>query len=454
MLYLPLIFICLAGSASFGSTTPDLPKAEELNIILLLVDTFGAEYSGSNNPAIRHTPTIKKLSRQGVNFTNAYAAAPWTMPSVASIFTSHMPSSHKLTQKDHQLRKTHLTLSEHMKAKGFKTFGVVSHVYLGEKYGFSQGFDEYIELISTKYAAHRVITSRKVTNAATGWIDKNLAEGTRSGMFMFVHYFDPHYEYNHHKKFDMTSHYSGQIKPGTGLGKLREIRSQLLPNDIDYLKGLYQEEGAYVDFHIGRLIEHIEKSGLADNTLIIFTSDHGEEFMEHGWLGHTRTLYDELIRIPMFFYLPGTLSPGIVKTPVSQIDILPTLMSMFNEPHRSKTWEGISLKQYLEGGGSALPRRNLFSETSTDANLRSVIQGPYKLVHDKQRKKFTLYNRTEDPGEHKDISKAEPQVFKELKHKLAAWESSVEATSQEIQPRKVNLNSEEIKQLKSLGYIH
>ena len=129
--------------------------------------------------------------------------------------------------------------------------------------------------------------------------------------FLYVHYFDPHWYYNHHPQFDETSGYTGPLKSGEDIGEIRRLSASFSDADIAYLEGLYREEIAFTDDQIGKLLAHMQELGLADNTLVVLAADHGEEFRNRGWIGHTANLYDNLLHVPL--HLLPARSPAAAR---------------------------------------------------------------------------------------------------------------------------------------------
>ncbi len=413
------------------------------------------------NPQLSHTPNLDTLAANGVVFNRAYATSPWTMPSVASMFTSKMPSRHLVETIESQLSDDETTLAELLKDQGFATCGAVSHHLLQEKYGFHQGFDVYDERAAGE---HKSVTSAQITDTAIEW----LRGGFDSPFFLFLHYFDPHYNYMHHEAFDQTSWYQGYLTPGMNIWYLRSRRPWLTPDDIRYMIGLHREEIAFTDHHIGRLLDELDRLGLKEDTLVIFVADHGEEFMRHGWIGHTRTLYEELLQVPFIVSLPGTISPGVVNSPVSIVDIVPTITDLLDIQVDNSGWDGRTLAFEILNGKELDRAREIYAEVSFGprnihepfadraiekvAYKTSVVSGSNKLIHDLQYDTWELFDLIDDPHELRNLAgKTNPSEHL-LKERLTAWEASREEHDKR-QDDGVKLNADEIRRLKSLGYL-
>ncbi|MDC0357591.1 sulfatase [Oligoflexia bacterium] len=452
------LFVLLVVFVGCQKSASKLPDLEKLNIVMIVVDTLGAEHIGSYNNKVKHTPNIDRLAKNGVRFSKAFGTAPWTKPTISSMFTSLMPARHGVQRSRDKLPSKHTTLAEMLKSKGFDTSAIISHVLIGKKYGYAQGFKEYLN-VNQKGQVHATITSEVVTDKAVAWLDKRVKEKAQANFFLFLHYFDPHFFYQDHPQFDFTSEYKGALKAGMNIRKLRAMIPELTADDIRYLKELYSEEVAYTDQQIGRFLARLEQLNFSENTLVIFLSDHGEEFMRHGWIGHTRTLHDELIHLPLIFNLPKYLKPRVVDYPVSQIDLVPTLMSMLKEPVADPVWEGTSLVPFLLGQGDSKQKRNIYSEVDfvsttklKDAHKTALIAGDYKLIHDKPTNTWTLFNRVLDPEELKNLATEKKDVLAQMSKKILAYEQRA-AQPDNVKAPEVEINEAEIEQLESLGYM-
>lgn len=439
-------------------------------ILLIVVDTMAVDYLGAYNPNRSATPNIDKLATRGVLFERAYSPAPWTKPAVSSIFTGVFPSVHGVRSINDKLPHEFETLAERLKHHGFKTGGVVSHTLISPEMGYAQGFDTY-DIISYKGNIHNVVSSAKVTEMGIEWLKNHIVGGSskvdsdQNTFFLFLHYFDPHNNYFHHKKFDRTSWYKGDLKPGMDIRELRKKIPNMSSDDIKYLKGLYEEEIAYTDYEIGKFLDYFETLEQAKDTLIIFTVDHGEEFLERNTIGHSNTLYDELIKVPLIFVPPtqgGSSSDkkfvvDRIKDPVSTMDIMPTVLDLLNEKPKSK-FNGVSLKDLLYGGARQ-SAGNVFSEVDfkssyIKANKISLVRDNLKLILDKPTGNFELYDLLQDPAEKKNLFEEfkESEEVRSLLLLIKAYEDDFQKGGvQETKP--LERSPEELEQLKSLGYL-
>ncbi len=420
------------------------------NLIFIVVDTLRDDHTSFESPQLQTTESLKSLLlKKGVYFKNSHSNAPWTLPSISSMITSKFPSELGIKNLVSKINKKEFTLAELMKENGYKTCSIISHILLKKTYGFSQGYDIYNEKnISDKFGNHFSISSPGVTRDAIDFIQKNKSKK----FFLFLHYFDPHYIYiDHEKKFG----YKGSFTSKDISFLRKQIRlKNYSANDIDYLKYCYDTEIRFTDTYIGKFIKELKKQNLFDNTLIVFTSDHGEEFVERGWLGHSTTLNSEQTNVPLIIKPPLNYKRDVKpygNINVSNIDIIPTISSILKIKHIPV----LSGKNIFSDKKYENP---VFAEVSqkefgTDIELISVIWKPWKLIKDLTGKKYFLYNIISDPAEQIDLYKSFPNIESKLKFKLMKWEKSIRKTKK-ISKRKKPLSEKERKRLKTLGYIN
>lgn len=440
------------------------PPFGSLNVVFIAIDALHAKHLGAWTPELRNSPNIDALAHGGAAFMNAYAVTSWTKPSFASMFTSVLPSHHGATGIRSVLPGEFKTLAEQFKESGFRTAGFISHSPLDASYGISQGFDEYTR-INQGGNPHTAIISGELSDLAVSWLDRNESGADRKPFFLFLHYFDPHFLWMDHQDQNLTGDYKGQLSPATSIGALFKLRKQFTPEDVEFLKNLYREEIAFTDRQVGRVVEKLRSLGLEENTLIVLTADHGEEFMEHKSLTHGRSLYDEVLHVPLIFYLSEKIKPRRFDVRVDLLDIMPTILDLSCEHAPDPAWEGRSLMRLMLNDNAGLPPRNLFSELSyvsakgrkISPDLISVRSGRYKLIRNRRRKTYALYDIESDPGEKMDISGENSKVVEELAGKIRFLEEAharqERALSNPGKSPEAAVSEEEVKKLKSLGYF-
>ncbi len=438
----------------FGCTKST--ESEVKNVVFVLVDTLAARHLGAYGATNSPSPNIDKLASGSVLFERAYSPAPWTKPAVASIFTGVMPSTHGVLSIDDILGSEEKTLAEYFKENNFSTAGFVTHTLISPELGYAQGFDSY-ETIPFKGNVHNVVSSEKVTNMAIQWM-KNQNRDQKNPFLLFVHYFDPHNNYHQHPDFDRTSWYNGPLKSGMDIRELRNKIPEMTPDDIRFLKGLYDEEIGFTDRNIGRLLSTLDELEIADDTIVVLTADHGEEFLDHGAIGHSRTLYDELIHVPLIVKIPGQSKPQKIKEPVSTMDLLPTLLDLFSFKGDSKL-QGVSLRAALTAGVGQ-GGRDIYSEvdfrsSAIKAYKIGLIQDNFKVVLDKTDSSLELFNLSSDPKEQKNLNTIETERLSNMSKLVREYQAKYQSDF-EIPNGKKQIKThtpEEVEQLKSLGYI-
>jgi len=458
LLYMVLAMVSMSGCG--GGQEETTFALEDVNVLMIVVDTMGAGHVGAWNKGLDTSPNMDALAAGGVRFSQAYSPAPWTQPAVASLITGLTPSRNGVLHILDTLPDGSFTLARALSERGFKTSGVISHFLINTKHGYAQGFDQYNE---NAVAGHKELTSQVATRNAI--MEMRRLKDER--FFLFVHYFDPHSEYMHHQQYDRTSGYQGKVRPmNMNILALRSNRHLMDSEDVEYLVGLYREEIEYTDHYVGKLLAELETLGLKENTLVILTADHGEEFMEHDWIGHTSFLYDTLLHVPMVFNLPGRLKPRVVDEPVSLTDVMPTLMDLSLNPPGNVSWDGRSLKDLLHGAKGNWDRP-LFSEVSflapvedqgttkaeKEAFLAAVSLGDWKLIHDLDGNRWTLYDRGPDPLEMHDLFSPDHKQVQLLQPLMLEWEQGkVETWGRDFDDLE-QMSEEDRKRLRSFGYV-
>ncbi len=439
---------------------PTLSTKTSKNIVLIGIDTLRLDHTSlfrTDQRGLQLTPNLTRLSKSGASFRHAISQAPWTMPAFASVMTGRYPQEHRAISQGGFLRKKESTLAEVLKEAGYYNSAVISAPMLNERHGFSQGFDEFDQ---SNILGRAAITSKKVTDKALNTIKEN-KDGP---FFLFVHYFDPHYDYMQQPDWDFADHYTGWLsKNRITINELREKRRLLGPDDIEYLLDLYDEEIAYTDREIGRLLAFLEKEGLMEETAVVVVADHGEEFMERGWIGHTVSLFNELIRVPLIMHLPGVSSTGtVIDTVVETRSVFGTILDYLGIRKGEKTESDSLVPLLTETAEHNKDKESSygFAFSSTwlpdahgEKRVRklSVHMNEWKLIFDYDNNSSLLYDLSKDPYETRNLASEEPEKRAELWKLLDSWHKMVEASGAETPA--LNLSEEEVRKLKSLGYL-
>jgi len=418
------------------------------NVILISVDTLRADHLGCYGYGRETSPVIDGLAQRGVLFEEVVAASPWTLPSHVSMVTSLYPATHGCSLVGGaKLQRRITTLAEILRDRGYRTRAITTILYLTQIYGFDQGFESLLALGNRTPAG-------RVTDEAIEWLSDHRDER----FFLFLHYYDPHTDYTpppgYVERFDPD--YTGPIN-GT-VPNLLEHQEQMTQEDLAHLVSLYDGEIAYVDHELGRLFGEIRKMGLSEDSVIVFTSDHGEEFREHGSFGHGFTLYDEQLLVPLLIVWPGRLREGHrVNETVQLIDIVPTIIDLLGLQGPGGKFEGVTLLQHCTGSEPvSAPPRDAFSQTQLgEKELYSDrIQGA-KAIFDATSDGWELYNLVSDPGETENLAAKDAERLSAFSSRLDPYIEHARRVREQGQGEadKVELDEHSVETLKSLGYI-
>jgi arylsulfatase A-like enzyme len=375
---------------------------------------------------------------------NVMATSPWTLPSHGSMLTGMYPSRLGLNSYESKLSSTATTLSMLLAENGFKTAAVVNSFFLQKKYGFNRGFDYFVVTPDINNSAPSVIKLSKL------WIRNQ----RKQPFFIFMHIYDTHSSYVPQKKYKemFVRPYKG---PANGtysfLLKIRNGEYEPQKEDVDHIIDLYDAELRQVDDNLKGLFDYLRTSGVLDNTIVIITSDHGEEFLEHGGVFHGKTQYQELLNIPLIISGPGIPSGRRISAVSSLVDVMPTALSLLGLPVPAGL-EGISLVPMWKTGESGLTERSVFAEADhnneQDDIKRAVRYQNYKLHYDLLTKKIELYDLAVDPFEQTDIAEIHPEMVDRLFKKLTIFMQPPQKSKQTVP-----LSNGELEKLKSLGYM-
>jgi len=435
---------------------PALTAAQPYDVVLIGIDTLRADATSLYGPSLHGrdtTPNLRKLAERGVLFRNAVSQAPWTIPSFGAIHTGRYPHEHGGYSLNGALRDNEVLLAEALAEAGYATRAVVSHTYVGPQRGFAQGFERYD---ASNALGHRAITSEAVTDLAL----RILAARDERPLFLFAHYFDAHYEYMDHPESEYGDSYQGWLRHENDYENLLKNRQMVSAEENRWLVDLYEEEIAHTDREIGRLLAALEQSGRMERTLIVVVADHGEEFLDHGSYGHTSTLWQEQLHVPLLVVPPGSKRAarvdGVVETRAVFGTVLDTLGVDFAEAARAR-----SLLRHVAADGSELPdpQAKAFSITWLPDSevawgkrmcISSLREGRWKLVRHYTWERTLLFDLEADPREQRDLAAAEPERAAAMAATLEAW---TEEQKNRGAGRKISVDAEELRKLKELGYL-
>ncbi len=418
----------LAGGAGWLACRRPI-GAGRPNVVMIVIDTLRADHLGAYGYDRPTSPQLDALAASGVRFTTTRSASSWTAASVASIFTGLYPAVHGLEKGDDVLADTLTTLAERFAANGYATAGFSANAaFITPEQGFAQGFEEFRVLHgdSVRFDSRedkipldplwktwaKVASADVVTDAGVTWLEKH---APREPYFLYLHYFDPHAGYfpppPYRERMGVAADAPLVGAPQWDFWTLT-TKFGATPEQLTMLRALYDGEIAFVDDEIGRLVATLRQRG--DDTLIVVTSDHGEEFAEHGGLQHGSTLFEEQLRIPLIMTGPRIPRGGVVDTPVSLVGLTATLAELVGlagsvapppQPSFAALIDPSAASGDRSGGGR---RETMFADLGgVKARHRdAVVDGRWKMIRSATERH--LYDLDADPGETRDLAPQSP----------------------------------------------
>lgn len=442
--FFALIIVCLAGYYFLQRWVFRKP-----NVILISIDTLRPSNLGCYGYHLDTSPNMDALAKDSVLFENVYCQQPHTLTSHMSILTSFYPTSHGV-KLDRVLNARIPTLAETLKKNGYITAGfATSPEWLKSDFGFGRGFDLY-EVDHWDAA--------RLNREVFAWLEKH--RYSPSPFFLFVHYYDVHSD-SGQLPYDSPESFRGRftkirkdlMKYTDGSRYLKNLyvdRTTIGEDEVDYLEALYNGGVAFTDMELGRLFDKLRQLNLYEDSIIVVTADHGEEFQEHGGFLHFQ-IYDEDMRIPLIFKFPRVDNLGNLKvsTLAQSIDIMPTILDYL----------GIAPSPDIQQGKSLIPIEKPAPGDDGDAYLLAadsyaVRDGDWKLIFHPESDSIELYNTREDPAESSDVSRENPDTAKAMLSRLKRWLKKEDWMAKKYPAdRRSVVNKEDIEILKSLGYI-
>lgn len=439
------------------------------NVVLIMVDTLRADHLSCLGSKELLTPNIDSIAEEGFLFTNVHATAPTTLASTSSLMTSLYPRMHGAACNGLQLHSSLRTLPEELRSKGYTTAAFVSSFALHSSTGIDQGFTYFDEAFDKTFGSPEIQRrAGDVNSAIYGWLSRRPSEP----FFLFVHYFDPHPPYTPPPLFRGT----GSEDTGTEITgsweDLVELKYYLSEGGevdarLERMHRLYMGEVKYTDHEIGKLMDMLEESGFLENSLIVFTADHGETFWEHmemgEYLDHGYMVYETTTHIPLIIKWSGKVPEGVSDMMASNIDIAPTIIDLlgFTVP---KGFAGRSLVRVMEGrmtedvpvfSEATKPHGEIELETAfkNDRKAKCVYMGGWKFIwvphlNDQEE----LYNLTLDRSELRNLLKesVHSDKVKAMRWALRQWTLEV---SKVALGRSYEMDEETREKLKTLGYV-
>lgn len=399
-------------------SSADRVRDDRFNLLLITIDTLRTDRLSCYSPEHLKTPNIDSLAAKSVIFTRAFAHTSTTLPSHTNILLGTTPLYHGVHDNlNFKVGDEYLTLAEHLKQDGYSTGAFVGAFPLDARFGLSQGFDTYDGDFGSTSSGFVVSAERPaeiVVDKALEWLHQR-----RAPWFLWIHCYDPHDPYEPPEPFKTK-----------------------------YSTSLYDGEVAYVDHAMKKLLQHLEDNNLYENTVIVFTGDHGESLGEHGEMTHGYFAYNSTIWIPLFVFVPG-MKPQTVHQNVSHIDLFPTICNAL-KIERPPFLQGISLIPVLKG--KKPETRSIYFESLLPyydlgwAPIKGIIQDKHKFIDSPLPELYDLeknFNETRNLAQKSNLN----AYRKRLSHIIQVQES------EEKPKAKQEMDREALAKLRSLGYI-
>jgi arylsulfatase A-like enzyme len=437
-----LSVLLASGVLSLGCMRESPPP----NLLLISLDTTRGDHLSVYGYERRTSPNLEFLAGEGVRFQEAYAPAPTTGPSHATMFTSLAPITHRVVKNGRQLQPSLETLAERFGSAGWATAGFVSSYVLDARFGWDQGFAYWDDEFEAATATAMVPTeggpeafdrrATETTRRTLAWVEHEWRR--EQPFFVFVHYMDPHEPWVAPQQF------------------VKRLRTPDLPQDgISGMVARYDAEIAFVDHQLGVLVRNLDKLGLGENTIVAVVADHGEGLLDHGELNHGTQLYEEQMRVPFLLRWPLGLPAGrVVDGPVSLVDLAPTLLDLAGVATASSApMQGRSLVPRIQGQEAPNGEAPVFlfrpDNTEIPGEQYAVRVGDWKLIVGPGEDARELFDLSRDPEERNDLSAKEPARVEALHLQIQGW---LEAHRRgDGVPDSVS--QEDLERLRALGYV-
>jgi arylsulfatase A-like enzyme len=478
-----LLAVAGCGSPDGASDAAEGPPSR---VFLITVDTLRADHTSAYGYPRRTTPTLERLAAEGLRFDQALCQWPKTGTSFASLFVGQYPQTTGITHEAAvRIPDGYLTLPGFYRHLGYTTLAVVSNGVLNRDLGWDRDFDEYRETWHMEGGAsadphvyRKTINAPRVNELALSLLEEHAGA---EKLFVWLHYSDPHAPYvlpdGVENPFLDDEHSTQE-----GTVKLEKPRATALGDrrDLEYYVAQYDANVLVADRAIGEVLERLEDLGLLEDSLVIYTADHGESLGEHDyWFEHGRLPYSPGTRVPLVFWEPdlegGRVPAGeVVERPVELVDLFPTLLALTAPEEEVPGLEGESLAPLLAGrapeaDGTAPPAFFEAGGGSPTTHWRGVQDERWKLVYhpampppgrsgqageagDAGEPTFELYDLLADPLETRDVKDQHRQEARRLREVLWGWMKGTDWIRREkgfVEER----SDETVKALKALGYI-
>lgn len=451
----PMGFLALAAPR-LVTPSGTLAGAGPTNIVVYMIDTLRADHTSLYGYDRATTPRLEQIGRAATVFERAYSPSAWTRPSTGSLFTS-LYSRHHGAHSMQPMRRDVVTLAERFRAAGWSTWAFVTNGHVLDRHlNFDQGFDRFAAIRGVRGDNHAR------TEEVNAVLLPHLDQFADEPFFLYVHVVDPHSPYDPPERYRglfTNPAYAGTLTPEDTVMRMLGPRT-LSAADLAHVRALYDEDIRYQDDMLGVFVDRLQELKLAEQTLLVVTSDHGEEFLEHGHWEHGGRLFEEQVLVPLVVSVPGVpaLAGRRVRAPVQIMDVMPTLLGWYGIGGRDAC-QGRDLSPLLLGLAAGVQSRPIYLEEirwEQGAEVISLTEGSWKIIHQRARdtEQFYLFDLAADPGEQESRVADDPQRLATLKAKLSARVRELSRSSPELSAaRPAPLDEATRKQLRALGYL-
>ncbi len=425
------LFLCLGGCS-------ERPPS----VLLITVDSLRSDQLGLERNGRQVAPNLARLESRSLVFDKAFSPAPWTTPSVMSLMTGLPAPAHCVEEHDRALATSIPTLAERFKKAGYKTAAFAPAITLRPEYGFDRGFDDY----HYEPFGHRRISSPKIVS----FVRQKLESWKGEPWFIWVHLWDPHYNYNPEPPYD--EYFRRGAKPESE--EVQRLKWEFEPvtgEEAEYLQGQYEGEVNYTDRYLGEMLDALESSTGNGEVVVALLADHGEAFLEHGWLGHTNRLDQPVVHVPLYLSWPERIPSAKQDDVVSTAQLGRTLLHLAGLEGetfgRHSLLPGIALE-----GKAAESASGVMSQTVRRGCWTSWMEDEFKYVLEHRTCSEQLFDLSADPGEKNDLSEKMPDVAARMKESLRQELESIKATGYPCRSMPPEVIEQTMQRLMSLGY--
>jgi arylsulfatase A-like enzyme len=436
----------LVSDAAMDDSAYDLKsRAGELNIIFISMDAMRYDRTGFGGNPDGLTPNLDRFAEEAVVFQNATTVAPWTLPSHMSIWTGRWPSVHGVTNKLKMLSADQMvptslspgieTFPDHLIRAGYTAAAFTGGAGVQASYGFGRGFSTYLD--DKPFAGYDYSVA-----PALEWLGKNRDKH----FFLFLHGYDAHGQHplDGISPRDAVPEYKGTMDGSveeqaklreqglatiTQPGQAPDLSGTVSKEDVAFLKKVYDKKVKIADERLGSFLAQLRAMGLLDTSIIVIFGDHGDEFLEHGYLDHGATLCEHQLHVPVLMRFPGYTRKNEVAEPIRTIDLFPTVFDALGLAGPAGS-DGQSVLPILRGKPDD---RLIFAETDYRlfVHQRMKRAGDKKLVLDLEDGGKQLYDVKIDPDEQTDISSSSARETYEMEQSLRTWMDATRTNPQD-----------------------